>query len=85
MQIFQHKGLSCRQWNIHISCFKYDCTSKHQKLTFSGVEAHHQNRVAKQNIKTISKLAWASMLHAAHLLPEHANIKLWPQAVDYAV
>jgi hypothetical protein len=67
------------------SAFKKDCTLKKQKLTFSGVGAHHQNRAVKCNIKTISQWARASMLHATHSWPEHANIYLWPQAVDYAV
>jgi hypothetical protein len=67
------------------SAFKEDYTSKKQKLTFSGVGAHHQNGVVERNIKTISQCACASMLQAAHSLPEHANICLWPQAVDYAV
>ncbi len=37
------------------SAFKEDCTSKQQKLTFSGVGAHHQNGVAKRNMKTNSQ------------------------------
>lgn len=65
--------------------FKTECTRSSQKLTFSGVGAHHQNGVAEQNIKTVSHWARANMLHAAYHWHEHANIKLWPQAVDYAV
>lgn len=65
--------------------FKSDCVFHGQKLTFSGVGAHHQNGVAEQNIKTISQWARANMLHAAYHWHEHANVKLWPQAVDYAV
>jgi len=67
------------------AAFKEDCNLKKQKLTFSGVGAHHQNGVAERNIKTISQWARASMLHAAHSWPDVASIKLWPQAVDYAV
>ena len=33
----------------------------------------------------ISQYARANMLHAAYHWHEYANIKLWPQAVDYAV
>jgi hypothetical protein len=68
-----------------LSAFKEDCTLKKQKLIFSGVGAHHQNGVAECNIKTVSQWACTSMLHAAHSWPEHANICLWPQAVDYTV
>ncbi len=67
------------------AAFRADCDSKSQKLSFSGVGAHHQNGVAERNIKTVSQWARASMLHAAFHWHEHANIKLWPQAVDYAV
>jgi hypothetical protein len=52
---------------LHQLPSKNDCTSKHQQLSFSGVGAHHQNGVAKINIKTISQWALASMLYAAHL------------------
>lgn len=65
--------------------FKTECTTHGQKLTFSGVGAHHQNGVAERNIKTISHWARANMLHAAYYWHEYANVKLWPQAVDYAV
>ena len=64
--------------------FKNECQQHGQKLTFSGVGAHHQNGVAERNIKTISQWARANMLHAAYHWHEHANVKLWPQAVDYA-
>jgi hypothetical protein len=33
--------------------FKEDCDLLHQSYTFSGVESHHRNGVAEQNIKTI--------------------------------
>lgn len=66
------------------SAFRQDCENQSQKLTYSGVGAHHQNGVAERNIKTISQLARANMLHAAYHWPAHANVKLWPQAVDYA-
>ncbi len=67
------------------AAFRADCETQSQKLSFSGVGAHHQNGVAESNIKTISQWARANMLHAALHWHEHANIKLWPQAIDYAV
>ncbi len=66
------------------AAFRDDCDANKQKLTFSGVGAHHQNGVAERNIKTISQWVRANLLHAAFHWHEHANIKLWPQAVDYA-
>ncbi len=67
------------------TAFRSNCDSQSQKLSFSGVGAHHQNSVAERNIKTVSQWARANMLHAAFHWPAHANIKLWPQAIDYAV
>ncbi len=67
------------------AAFRTDCETKSQRLTFSGVGAHHQNGVAERNIKTISQWARANMLHAAFHWPSHANVKLWPQAIDYAL
>ena len=67
------------------AAFREDCKTRSQALTFSGVGAHHQNGIAERNIKTVSQWARASMLHAAFHWHEHANIKLWPQAIDYAV
>ncbi len=67
------------------TAFRTDCESMSQKLSFSGVGAHHQNGVVERNIKTVSQWARANMLHAALHWHEYANIKLWPQAIDYAV
>ncbi len=67
------------------AAFKDDCITSSQHISFSSVGAHHQNGVAERNIKTISQWARANMLHAAFHWTAHANIKLWPQAVDYAV
>ena len=65
--------------------FKSACALAHQKISFSGVGAHHQNGVAERNIKTIAQWARANLLHASSHWPKHVTIKYWPQAVDYAV
>jgi len=65
--------------------FTESCKLSHQKITFSGVGAHHQNGVAERNIKTIAQWARANLLHASTCWPSHGSIKYWPQAVDYAV
>jgi hypothetical protein len=46
--------------------FKEECDLKGQGYSFSGVGAHHQNGVAKQNIKIIANWAQENMLHMAH-------------------
>ena len=67
------------------TAFKSACKSSRQKISFSGVGAHHQNGVAERNIKTIAQWARANLLHASSHWPKHVTIKFWPQAVDYAV
>ncbi len=67
------------------TAFREDCIANSQQFSFSGVGAHHQNGIAERNIKTVSQWARSNMLHAAFHWHEHANIKLWPQAIDYAV
>ena len=65
--------------------FKDDCKHLEQTIVFSGVGAQHQNGVAKRNIKTVASWAQANMLHLAYHWPQHASIKLWPMAINYAV
>ena len=65
--------------------FKTDCEELEQKIDFSGVGAQHQNGVAERNIGTVSTWARANMLHSAYHWPQHASIKLWPMAINYAV
>ena len=65
--------------------FKSDCERLEQPITFSGVGTQHQNGIAERNIKTVASWARANMLHSAYHWPEHASIKLWPMAINYAV
>ncbi len=64
--------------------FKEHCMQQHQKYSFSGIGAKHQNGISKRNIKTVTQWARANMLYVATHWPQHANSKYWPQAVDYA-
>lgn len=65
--------------------FKSHCSEQNQKLTFSGVGAHHQNGVAERSIQTISNMARANMIHANIMWPDKAFTDLWPQAMSYAI
>ncbi len=69
---------------LHQMCLKGDFDSLHQQYLFSGVGAHHQNRIAERNIKTVAQWAHANMRHFAHHWPAQANVCFWPQAIDYA-
>ncbi len=66
------------------TAFKTHCESQQQEFSFSGVGAHHQNRVAERNIKTVAQWAHANMLHLALHWPAQANISFWPQAIEYS-
>lgn len=84
------EGISIRSYHADngvftSNAFKLDCVFHSQKLSFSGVGAHHQHGVAERNIKTISHWAHVNMIHSAFHWPEFATMKLWPQALDYAL
>jgi hypothetical protein len=64
------------------TAFETHCKSQQQEFSFSGVGAHHQNGVAKRNIKTVAQWACANMLHLALHWPAQANIT---QAIEYSV
>ena len=65
--------------------FTDNCKRQDQKIDFNGVGTQHQNGVAERNIKTVASWAQANMLHSAYHWPEHASLKLWPMAINYAV
>ncbi len=67
------------------TAFKTHYESQQQEFSFSGVGAHHQNGVAKRNIKTVAQWARANMLHLALHWPAQANISFWPQAIECSV
>jgi hypothetical protein len=56
-----------------------------QSITFSGVDAKHQNGVAERTIQTISTWARAMLLHSVLHWPDAANLELWPFALAHAV
>ena len=53
-----------------------------QKITFSGVGAHHQNGKAERAIQTVVKKARTMMLHLSLHWPETFSMDLWPYAID---
>lgn len=67
------------------NAWRQDCLLKHQKLTFCGVSAHHQNGRAEKKIRDAQDLARTSLLHAARRWPDAINSHLWPYALRQAV
>ena len=69
---------------FHSKEWKTDCANQFQKVTLSGVGAHHQNK-AERKIQTVMNMSRAMLLHFAIHWPQQADTKLWPFAVDHAV
>eukprot|EP00956_Cyclotella_meneghiniana_P016664 scaffold26464_cov80-Cyclotella_meneghiniana.AAC.2 len=65
--------------------FQEHCNSLGQKLSYSGVGAHHQNGVAERSIGTVCRLARANIIHLLLHWPDQCRIYLWPFAMNYAV
>ena len=65
--------------------FRQSCTAAGQGLTFSGVNAHHQNGVAERKIGHITNLARTMLFHAMISWPQHITTNLWPFAIKHAV
>eukprot|EP00804_Cyclotella_cryptica_P024638 CCRYP_001657-RA/>CCRYP_001657-RA protein AED:0.40 eAED:-0.13 QI:0/0/0/0.5/0.66/0.5/4/0/842 len=61
------------------------CSSHQQKLRFSRVDAHHQNGVAENAIRTISYMARTNLIHASLRWTERSLLDLWPFAMPYAI
>jgi hypothetical protein len=57
------------------------CQGKGQGLTFSGVNAHHQNGIAEQKIWSLQELAWTMLLHANKRWPKAVSANLWPYTI----
>ena len=66
--------------------FREDCKEKHQKQSFSGVGAQHQNAKAERAIQTIMWMARTFMLHVSLHWTERGvdDIALWGFAVKHA-
>lgn len=67
---------STRSW-------REDFDEKNQKLTYSGVCAHHQNGVAEKKIQLLQTMARSMLIHAKHKWPKTVSTHLWPYAIFY--
>jgi Reverse transcriptase (RNA-dependent DNA polymerase) len=65
--------------------FLRNIADSNQTIDFSGVGAHHQNGVAERSIQTVTRWARAMLLHAVLMWPDHADLTLWPFALEQAV
>ena len=61
-----------------------DCQLKHQRTTYAGVGAHHQNGMAERRIRVLQDLTRAQMAHASQRWPDAMAANLWPYAIRIA-
>ena len=59
------------------AAFRDECNKCNQNISFCAVGAHHQNGIAKANIKTFTLGARTCLLHAKRLWPEAITTMLW--------
>jgi hypothetical protein len=55
-----------------------------QGMTFAGVNAHHQNGIAKRQIRDLQELAWMMLIHASTRWKDSVTANLWPHAIRNA-
>jgi hypothetical protein len=58
--------------------------TKHQQLTFCGINAHFQNGIAKRSICDLSESMHKQLLHACACWPQAVHFALWPYALRNA-
>ena len=61
--------------------WRKECSSKGQRLTFCGVNAHFQNGVAEHQIRELQGHARTMLIHASKWWPNAIDAHLWPYAL----
>ena len=64
--------------------WKENCKEQRQNLTYTGVNAHHQNGVAKRRIRYLRDLSRTSLNHAIDKWNTAITHNLWPYAMCHA-
>ena len=82
-------GVNVRAYHADNGIFKANkwvakCRESQQKLTFAGVNAHHQNGVAERRIRDLQDSARAMMMHSKQRWPNTVDTYLWPYAMKMA-
>ncbi|KAL7465002.1 hypothetical protein ACHAXS_005332 [Conticribra weissflogii] len=66
------------------SLFMDDVNKSMQRITFCGVNAHHQNGIVERTIKSLTLISQTLLLHAQRHWPEYITTMLWPLALKAA-
>ena len=87
--IARNSGITIKGYHADNGIFRAnawvnDCNVKSQRLTFAGVNAHHQNGIAERRIRTLQELARTMLIHANRRWSKCVTTELWPYAVRAA-
>ena len=85
----QDSGISVKGYHADNGIFRANawvnsCNAASQRLTFAGVNAHHQNGIAERRIKELQELARTMLIHAHNRWPKCVTTELWPYAIRAA-
>ena len=85
----QTLGITVRAYHADNGIFRAHkwvnaCNERKQRLTFAGVNAHHQNGVAERRIRELQELARTMMIHANRRWKNVHSTMLWPYAFRMA-
>jgi hypothetical protein len=88
-QFAAEHGVVIHHYHCNNGCFanntfKEACQQSNQQLTFCGINAHFQNRIAECAIRDLSDSACKQLLHARQCWPAAVHVALWPYALHSA-
>ncbi len=63
------------------NAWKEGLDQENQGITYCGVNAHWQNRIAERRIRDLKEQTRTMLLHAQHHWPEATSTSLWPYAL----
>ena len=69
-------GISRRQWNLQGKENDRRKSAKKQNLMYAGVNAHHQNGIAKRRIRELQETTRLMLIHASRWWPGVVTIHL---------
>ena len=61
-----------------------ECRTNGQPLTFTGINAHHQNGIAEWRIRELQELTQMMLIFANRCWPKMVTANLWPYALRMA-
>ena len=64
--------------------FMEEIKAEGQRITFSGVGAHHMNGVAERSMRTTITKSRTMMPHSMLRWPDQTDVELWPFAMNHA-